>query len=647
MKRKFISILLSMVILSGFAIPNVSAKSFYDVDSSHWAYDQISEMVNRGVLSGYPDGYFRPDNNVTRAEFAKIMTSAAGLNLAYPETPSFKDVSIGNWCYPYVEAAKYYLSGYELHQGWGYYYQPNSIALREDIAVAMVKLKGYDTLGYDLSMLKAMFSDWQSISSDAQKYVAIGVEKGLISGYEDGTFRGQKGITRAEAATLLWKAYQYGNDNKSFDTIKTAEPTKEPEATPQPTPAQKPQETQEPTPTPTPEETKSPETTDKPQTKKLPYKADSLTSASVSNTYLYATQDNNDNLYYYDTNADAVYKLNMENGRKTKLLDVSSLTYEVYKDEEQEVTETVTKKVPRTESEEDPDQQDSAEEEITDEETSSEDKNSENNENENSNEIIYDEITEEVTTVKTVPVLQGHYKDYKVDQLYYNTGNNKLLLIGKFQNYKSEKSYNDKKGEKAVEYEVKSNSVKVYSEFTYEKMQIYGNMDNGNILMETLHFSYDGGGYYRTDDSPFIYNFTENKKISSLTNIRNDGFFYSNGNKAYYCYGGRVYEYSFSSKNLNALWDDSVGNNAQGLNNKIYYAWNIVKGEINKISSDGKPQKLDINTKTDVEVNDFYNMPTANQYSNSQIRMFITNDESFIFYDTAAAGGTWRKISKQ
>ena len=69
----------------------------------------------------------------------------------------------------------------------------------------------------DLSILKTMFTDWQSISTGAQKYVAVAVEKGLISGYEDNTFRGQSGITRAETATLLWRAYQYGNGNKDFE----------------------------------------------------------------------------------------------------------------------------------------------------------------------------------------------------------------------------------------------------------------------------------------------------------------------------------------------------------------------------------------------------------------------------------------------
>lgn len=59
-----------------------------------------------------------------------------------------------------------------------------------------------------------MFSDVDAISTAAQPYVALAVENGMISGYEDGTFRGQATITRGEAAAMLWRAFQYGGDSK-------------------------------------------------------------------------------------------------------------------------------------------------------------------------------------------------------------------------------------------------------------------------------------------------------------------------------------------------------------------------------------------------------------------------------------------------
>ena len=203
--------------------PNkVYAQKFKDVTESHWAFEYISEMSERGVLAGYPNGYFYPENNVTRAEFAKIMCLAGGIRIENIYLSEFEDVNTYDWFLPYVEAGKYYLSGYST-MGMKMYY-PDDNALREDIAVALVKLKGYSTVGADESILKAMFTDWQSISTDGRKYVAVALENGLISGYEDNTFRGQNSITRAEAATLLWRAYQYGNENKIFDVAETEKP---------------------------------------------------------------------------------------------------------------------------------------------------------------------------------------------------------------------------------------------------------------------------------------------------------------------------------------------------------------------------------------------------------------------------------------
>lgn len=191
------------------------SQKFNDVKKKHWAFSYIGEMSERGVLNGYPNGNFYPENNVTRGEFAKIMTLAAGLTIPKNASSSYTDVDDDDWYCPYIETARYYLSGY-VTNGRSYYL-PESNALREDIAVALVKLKGYDTTGYDESILKAMFTDWQSISTSARKYVAVAVEQGLVSGYDDDTFRGQGAVTRAETATLLWRAYQYGNGNKDFE----------------------------------------------------------------------------------------------------------------------------------------------------------------------------------------------------------------------------------------------------------------------------------------------------------------------------------------------------------------------------------------------------------------------------------------------
>lgn len=253
MLKKLLSLIIAGAIMVGSAVSALAvdygeeyknqptktySQVFSDVSKGHWAFSYIGEMNQRGVISGYPNGQYYPENYVTRAEFAKIMCVAAGLTINEVSSTSYYDVAPNEWYASYIETGKYYLSGY-LSNGTNYYH-PDDNALREDIAVALVKLKGYSTVGADESILKTMFTDWHSISVEARKYVAAALENGLISGYDDNTFRGQDSITRAEAATLLWRAYQYGNGNKTFDDAKdetitpvvTTEPTKAP-TTPQ------------------------------------------------------------------------------------------------------------------------------------------------------------------------------------------------------------------------------------------------------------------------------------------------------------------------------------------------------------------------------------------------------------------------------
>ena len=68
---------------------------FSDVSDDYFAKAQIEEFINAGIIEGYEDGTFRPKNNVTRAEFVKIVNKAFGFNQA--GNKSFKDVKDDAW----------------------------------------------------------------------------------------------------------------------------------------------------------------------------------------------------------------------------------------------------------------------------------------------------------------------------------------------------------------------------------------------------------------------------------------------------------------------------------------------------------------------------------------------------------------------
>lgn len=207
--KKFIAgvVILNLLLLANTGFTKDYTQKFYDVPKEHWAFECIAELVDRGAINGYEDGSFKPNDTVARAEWAKIMVVTANRPLG-SSSPSFNDMS-GHWANPYVNVAKDYMTSYDN----GTAFRPDVAALREDVTVAMVQLKGYDVDNVDFSYI-AKFTDQKSISDSCKKYVAVAVEKGLISGFEDGTFRGQSTLSRAEAAALLWRAFQTGSDDK-------------------------------------------------------------------------------------------------------------------------------------------------------------------------------------------------------------------------------------------------------------------------------------------------------------------------------------------------------------------------------------------------------------------------------------------------
>ncbi|MCL2873441.1 MAG: S-layer homology domain-containing protein [Defluviitaleaceae bacterium] len=176
-------------------------RQFPDVPQNHWAYSGISELVGREILRGYPDGTFQPNNLVSRNEFAVMMTRAINISPATNTSQTFEDVASDNWAFSYVEAARRYLTGYELNGI--YFFKGTENALREDMAAALVKALRLENQIVNLDDLKYTFSDYSSISPNMKRYVLIAYKNDLISGYPDGTFGARQPITRAEAASLL------------------------------------------------------------------------------------------------------------------------------------------------------------------------------------------------------------------------------------------------------------------------------------------------------------------------------------------------------------------------------------------------------------------------------------------------------------
>lgn len=172
--------------------------SFSDVNE-HWAKATIQEAVASGIAEGYVDGSFKPNQQVTRAEFTKLIASALNLPAASGElTFSDKD-SIQAWALPFVQQSVQagIINGYE--DGT---FKANNNITRSEMAVMVVK-------ALDLELEEAAtleFTDNDSIPAYAKPYVATAVKHGLIEGLGDGSFGGKHTATRAQAVTIIVRA---------------------------------------------------------------------------------------------------------------------------------------------------------------------------------------------------------------------------------------------------------------------------------------------------------------------------------------------------------------------------------------------------------------------------------------------------------
>ena len=179
-----------------------AATTFSDIEG-HWAKTVVEEMAAKGVLNGFEDGTFRPDESVTREQFAKILVET--LKIAGNTTNiKFVDIEEDRWSKDYIYRASRYLTGYE--NNGKYFFRPTEASVREDVAVAVVQAEGLQTEKPDYTLLN-QFSDSGEISEGIKKYVAIAVKNEIMRG-KDGYFDPQGNLTRAEVSQLMYNVFQ-------------------------------------------------------------------------------------------------------------------------------------------------------------------------------------------------------------------------------------------------------------------------------------------------------------------------------------------------------------------------------------------------------------------------------------------------------
>ena len=172
--------------------------------AAHWAHETIDQMTINGYIKGYEDGTFKPDQNITRAEFSAIVYRILGLEKA--EDGVLYDDTVGHWAEDII-ATMSLPEGYGMLRGYGDgNFGPNDLITREQ-AVAIIARAKSAVWTEAKEGAKDVFTDAEDISWWFDGEMDAAVANGLITGYEDGSYKPLKNTTRAEACVLLARAW--------------------------------------------------------------------------------------------------------------------------------------------------------------------------------------------------------------------------------------------------------------------------------------------------------------------------------------------------------------------------------------------------------------------------------------------------------
>ena len=212
----------ALMVPVGLAAPVNGEKGLSDLEG-HWAQKEVEAAVASGWVDGYPDGSFKPEKSITRAEFTKMLLDAIHLTpdsetVAWMKAHAkMKDI----WGRPTAYTPKLYdMSGHWLtSQGWldaalysgmvvpddynGKNFRPEKAIARYEIALMTDRALGLVYPANQPVEGELPFTDKEEILDWMKGYVNESVKAGVLKGYPDGSFQPNKTSTRAEAVVMI------------------------------------------------------------------------------------------------------------------------------------------------------------------------------------------------------------------------------------------------------------------------------------------------------------------------------------------------------------------------------------------------------------------------------------------------------------
>ena len=217
--KRYLSSFMAMILFAGTmtisSAPTVTALAATDTNG-HWAESTINKWTASGYISGYPDGTFKPNNAISRAEFVTLANKAFSYNV--PTSISFKDLEPSHWAYSEIQ--KGVSAGYIKGDAAGTF-RPGAAVTRQEAAVMMAQIKQLQQNANSA----LSYTDYNSIANWAKPYVGAVSNVKIMQGFPNGAFRPQTSMTRAEAVTALENAIFAPTQSSNGSSSSTTTPS--------------------------------------------------------------------------------------------------------------------------------------------------------------------------------------------------------------------------------------------------------------------------------------------------------------------------------------------------------------------------------------------------------------------------------------
>ena len=230
-KKLFMSLMvvlsLLLLVLASDGWSQKDAEAFSDVNANHWANAEISYLTDQAIIKGYPDGTFKPNNDVTRLQAVQMIIRSQDINTSHPIQPDLVDVNPLTYGYEYIaKAVELGIIHGKTNAHGERYFDASGQLTRAQMAKIL-------SLAYELEGDSTFTFPDVPKGHWAYAHVQTLIDNGITSGYANGNYGPHDPMTRTQFSVMMARIL---NDGFKVEGPTKPEPTPEPAPAPEPTP---------------------------------------------------------------------------------------------------------------------------------------------------------------------------------------------------------------------------------------------------------------------------------------------------------------------------------------------------------------------------------------------------------------------------